>query len=218
MSVRRAVCACVVAVAVGSFAVGSNVAGADGDGEKKPSWKSANAGEERPTTPDRIAVDALGDADRGVDIQSLAIFNRKNLDFVGLSITGRDLRIPTTRSVEVYVGVGSKSAKPKYRVVAHNQIPGDLSTVRIYRVNGWTTQGQKRIACGDFKVQFDIQNQSQIRMAIPRSCIPGSKAPISVNASVWGQHPAQWGERPRPGKDTDVVPGKQDLTAAVSLG
>lgn len=210
MPVRRSVSAAVVAVVIGACAVGSSVATAD-EGGKSASKHSKHGG--GTTWPDRIALDALGDADRGVDIQSLAVFNRAKLDFVGLSITGRDFRLPTSRSVEIYLDTQPHSNKPNYRIAASNRVPGDgPSRVRIYRVNGWSAHGQKRVDCGQLAVQFDIENQSQIRIAIPRKCLRSATGKLSVNASVWGEHPAAWGKHPHPNKHTDIVPDAEQLT------
>lgn len=210
MSLRRIACAMVIAIAIGACAVGSSAAKSDDD--RKPSWKKPKESSGA-THADRIALDALGDAGRGVDIQSLAIFNRKDLDFVGLSVTGRDFRVPTTRSAEVYLDTTPKSDDPNYRIVAFNRARGDgPSRARIYRVKGWSSGGQERVDCDQLAVQFDIQVQGQIRVAVPRSCLTSDKGPLRVNASVWDQHPVAWGERPDPSKDTDVVPDSYVLT------
>lgn len=210
MSLRRHACAMVVAVAIGACAVSSGVATSD-DGEATSSEGSTEGS--GATHADRIAVDALGDADRGVDIQSLAIFNRRDLDFVGLSVTGRDFRLPTTRSVEIFLDTTPTSEGPNYRIVAFNRVPGDgPSRVRVYRVKGWSADGQKRVDCDQLAVQFDIQNQSQIRIAVPRACLTSADGQLRVNASVWGQHPVLWGERPGMGQHTDIVPDTYDLT------
>ena len=212
MSLGRTACAAVVTIALGAGAVGVSVANSSDDGDGKPSWKGKDSKSKKSPPADWIALDRLGDADRGVDIQSLAIFNRKKLDYVSLAITGRDFRLPTMRSVELFLATGSNANKPRYRLEATNEGPGhDVHKVRLYRVKGWKAAGQKRIKCDDLRVQFDIESQSQIRIAVPRSCINGSRNGVSANASVWGKDPVAEGEKPD-GRNTDISPGKKVLT------
>lgn len=214
MSLGRTACAVLVTVALGAGAVGSSVAD-DGDG--KPSWKhKGKSSSKKAPSADHIASDRLGDADRGVDIQSLAVFNRKKLDFVGLAITGRDFRLPTSRSVEVFLATGAQADKPDYRVVAKSDGPGEgVHKVRLYRVKGWATQGQKHVKCDKLRVQFDTVNESQIRIAVPRSCIGGARGGIAANATVRGKDPVLAGEKSGQGERSDVVPGGTMLTRRV---
>lgn len=210
MSLRRSLCAVAAAAAIGMCAVGATVATADDDSSDQSGGDSGG----KPPRADGIALDPLGDADRGVDIQSLAVFNRSDLDFVALSITGRDFRIPTTRSVEIYLDTTPGTKKPNHRIVAHHSPGAEPSRVRMYRTKGWSTAGQKRIDCDELQVQFDIENQSQIRMAVPRTCLRSAKGDLSANASVWGRHPVLWGDQPDPDQDTDVAPDEDVLTPA----
>lgn len=212
MSLRRSVSALAAAAAIGTCAVGVSVATAD-DPDSAGHSESDDSG--RPPTADRIALDAIGDAGRGVDIQSLAVFNRPELDFVALSITGRDFRVRTTRSVEIFLDTTPRTNGPDHRIVAFNRArDGGAGKARIYRVKGWSTDGQKRISCEQLRVQFDIETQSQIRMAVPRGCLRSADGPLSANASVWEQHPVRWSKRPDPGHDTDVAPEEEMLTPA----
>lgn len=211
MSLGRAACAAVMTLALGVGAVASSAAVADDDGDGKPSWKRKGDDYRKAPSADRIAADRLGDAEREVDIQSLAVFNRKKLDFVGLAITGRDFRIPATRSVEVYLAERAHD-KPQYRLVATNDGQGEgVRELRLYRVKGWTTSGETRAPCTNLRVEFDIANQSQIRVAVPRSCIGGFRKGISANASVWGGS-LPLDEKSDPSQRTDSVPGKELLT------
>lgn len=211
MSVRRGIAAAAIAVLIVGCVVGSGVASSD---DTSSAWTTGGSGAAASAAhPNRIATDALGDSARGVDIQSLGIFNRNNLDFVGLSVTGRDFRVSTAGSVQVYLDTTRRPGGPNYRVVAMNPRSGAGDPrVRLYRVRGWTTDNQRRVECGRLTVQFDISGESQIRIAIPRSCIGGARGTLGVNASVWGSTAKSWARTPAAGPRTDAVPDVQTLT------
>lgn len=213
MSLGRAAGAAVVAVVVGVGVVGSSLAFAldradDGDG--KPSWKGQSSEGVKSPQADRIAPDRVGDAARGVDIQSLAVFNRKNLDYVGMAITGRDFNLPMKRSIEVFLGIGKDPGKPGYRLVATNDGRSqEARKVRLYRVKGWAGSGT-RVKCEKLRVQFDTDHESQVRIAIPRSCIGGGRQGVSANASVTDDSSS--GSKKSRGNHTDSVPNERKLT------
>lgn len=211
MTVRRAACAVAITVLLGGCVVGSGSAYSGEDAEDKPSWKHSRDDDSQ-SRADRIALDGLGDADRGLDIQSLAVFNPSDLDFIGLSITGRDFHPAATRSVEVYLDTNRRWQGPEYRLVAFNKVPS--ADVRLYRVGDWDDADPKRVTCERLRVQFDVAQRSQIRVAVPRTCLGGVRGPLRANATVWRQQPAAWKAHPAPGDDADVVPGERELTDA----
>lgn len=214
MSLRRAAGVVVVSIVLGVGAVGSSIAFAhehSDDGDGKPSWKHKSSDYVRSPQADRIALDRIGDADRGVDIQSLAVFNRKNLDYVGLAIIGRDFDLAMKRSIAVYLGAGKDLAKPRYQLVASNDGKSqDASKVRLYRVKGWGASGKKRINCGRLRVQFDIEHESQIRIAVPRSCVGGGRKGVSANVTVLDDTSSKG--KKSGGESTDVIPSESTLT------
>ncbi|UYM03609.1 hypothetical protein [Solicola gregarius] len=215
MTVRRAACAVVITALLGGCVVGSAAANSGEDQAGKPSWKHKGGRGDSSAKADRIALDALGDADRGVDIQSLAVFNPTDLDFVGLSIAGRDFRTSQTRSVDAYLDTNRRWSGPEYRIVAFNKVPTKhIAEVRLYRVGDWDTDDPKRVTCKRLRVQFDVPERSQIRIAVPRSCLGGVRGPLRANATVWRQQPAAWKTRPAPGDGADVVPEEHELTEA----
>lgn len=215
MAVRRAVCAMAVAVLLGGCVAGSGAAysGDDGENDGKPSWKHKGDGTSGTATADRIALDELGDARHGVDIQSLAVFNRANLDFVGLTISGRDFHRNQARAVQVFLETKAKRSGPDYRLVAFNEKPrANAPRVRLYRVGGWAANTAKRVSCDRVRVQFDIEQVSQIRIAVPRECLGGVRGSLRANATVWHQKAPEWKTQPGQGSGVDVIPEERELT------
>ena len=214
MSLGRAAGAVTVALILGVGVVGASIASAyeqGDDGDGKPSWKGKPSDYVRSPEADKIALDRIGDADRRIDIQSIAVFNRKDLDYVGLAIVGRDFNPPTKRSIKVYLGTGKDPVTPRYQLVAANDgRTQDAQGLRLYRVNGWSGGGKARVSCDKLRVQFDIEQQSQIRIAVPRSCIGGGRKGVGANVTV-RDDTARGGQKSGSGR-TDVVPSESKLT------
>ena len=130
MSLGRAAGAIAVALMLGLGVVSSGIASAydqGDDGDGKPSWKGKSSDAVRSPQADKIALDRIGDAARRFDIQSVAVFNRDDLDYVGLAIVGRDFNL--RRSVR------SRCTSPPARIRPSRSTSSSHPTTVVHRMH-----------------------------------------------------------------------------------